>query len=502
MEMNKRMRLSGKVIVAVFLFACPLQATAQESHQEGAAGKEPFSVADSVEMVHLVDPSENSKGTHAQFSPRGDKFFVVTENGNLNSNLRDYSLSVYKLAAPDKPDRVVVFRSSSNRPGISHPKWLSDESISLVGENPGEVPQVYAVDLLTRRIRKLTSDPLGVEAYDATQDLSIVVYSSFLDGDEAQNRYRDQHGFAVTNIDVGCLSDLTSEEWKRQRKGVQTYVVNTLSGAIVRVQEPPSSPVNEFHVWLSPDGAYAITERPAISIPESWRSYEDEELGRKIEAHFVTQAMLVHAATGEIKPLINAPETDVFSVVWSSDSRSVVVSGTYLPLQGDQPAELSRRKLRPFVAEVSLPDRSFRRISDIPKGQVWSVERGDDKDTFLVQARELVEGDNLKVLPSLLFRRAGDKWINEGVPHRVTRVPDIVVKQGLNRWPTLVLIDSTTYEEKVILDPNPAFQHRLFGRVQNVRWTGKLSESWVGALVYPTDYKPGVRYQLVIQTHD
>lgn len=487
---------------AFTLFTCALNALVASSWQEHDSRQGPFTVADSIEMVHIIDPSEHTKGAHAQFSPRRDRFFIVTEKGNLNSNLRDYSLFVYKINELDKPDRVAIFRSSSNRPGISQAKWLSDARISLIGENPDEVPQVYVVDLRPLKIRKLTSAPLGIEAYDATQDLTTVVYSSHLGSDETQNKYRDQHGFAIADIDVGCLSDLTSEEWKRQRNGVQTYVVNTSSGKTVRVQETPASPVGGFHLWLSPDGQYAITERPVISVPESWASYEDEELGRKIQAHYVAQAMLVHGATGEIEPLITAPVTDVFSVVWSSDSRSVVVSGTYLPLQSDQPAELDRRKLLPVVADVTLPGRSFRRIADIPKGQVWSLERGDDTDTLLVHARELVEGDNLKVLPTLVFRRTAGRWLDESEARTLSTNPTVVVVQSLNDWPKLVLIDPATHQEKLISDPNPQFQHRRFGRVQNIRWVGKLSESWVGALVYPTDYKPGQRYPLVIQTHD
>jgi dipeptidyl aminopeptidase/acylaminoacyl peptidase len=507
--------LTAFALFAPFLNAStPQSLMVQEGETSGpyarASDQRPFTVADSIEMTHITDPWEDVKGAHPQFSPDGEKFFIVTERGKLNSNLREYSLVIFKINALDKPVPVAILRSSSNRPGISLAKWLTNDNISFIGENPGEVPQVYVVNCLTQKVRKLTADALGVAAYDVTRDLETVIYSARSGGDKAQTEYKDQHGFA---IDTERLPDLASGEWKQPSLVFQTYVLKIPSGKTVMVKnEPFAAFYGRFNLWLSPDGKYAITERPAYPVPQSWESYEDrfisqstkslQSMRSKLQISDLGEAMLVDTDTGEIKPLVAAPLAYGFSVLWSPDSRSVIVGGTYLPLDGNSEEELAKRRVMPVVAEFTIPSLSFRRIADIPKGQVWFLEGASDQNGFVVHDEEPQEGDIYKALPSLAYRRQGDNWVrqtSERAPE--AKHPIITVTQALDRWPRLIIRDPATHQETVITDPNPQFQHRRFGRVQTIHWPGKQGEPLTGGLVYPTDYEPGTLYPLVIQTH-
>ena len=123
---------------------------AKTSHSGTQQGQtlRPFTVADSIESTHFVVPEEHTS-EHPPSSPDGKRFFVVTERGLLESNLREYVLMVFEFARPNKSSQVAVFRTSSNRPGILNPKWISNGSISLIGENPHELPQVYVVNCKT-----------------------------------------------------------------------------------------------------------------------------------------------------------------------------------------------------------------------------------------------------------------------------------------------------------------------------------------------------------------
>jgi dipeptidyl aminopeptidase/acylaminoacyl peptidase len=467
---------------------------------------QPLTVADSIQMTHFIDPPENDDAVHPKFSPDGKSFLIVTERGDLDSNLREYSLVIYSSNEPEaRPLQGAVFRSSSNRDGISQAKWLTNENIAFVGENPGEAPQVYVANRQTLKIQKLTSDPLGVVAYDVSRDATTVIYTAHWGGYATEVMHKDQHGFAITDEQ---LSDLTSGEWQRPSTVFQTYILNTSNGKIQAVHGGPfAAGFWVLKVWLSPDGRYAITERPVFPIPESWESYEgwvgSEAHSLRVSAHSqfqvgaISEGMLVSTDTGDITPLTDSPAGSRFSVVWSSDSRSAIVGDSYLPLENSGKEELARRRAHSVVAEFSIPSRSFRRIAEIPKKQLWSLEGGGTVDTFIVRIRE-----ESRVLPTVAYRHEGDKWIEESGGHVPGEThPDIRITQALDRWPRVAVIDSAAHQERVISDPNPQFQYRQFGRVQTIRWVGKLGEAWVGGLVYPTNYVWGARYPLVIQTH-
>src|SRR4029077_16101529 len=113
--------------------------------------------------------------------------------------------------------------------------------------------------------------------------------------------------------------------------------------------------------------------------------------------------------------------------------------------------------------------RSFLRLTDIPKEQYWSIERGSETGTFAVR---VAEGDEFKALPDVMYRREGDKWVQDNKGQAATMKPNIAVTQALNRWPKLAIVDSASQTEKVVFDPNPQFQHRRFGRAQTVQWIG------------------------------
>ena len=490
----------------------PLESSQQPASTQSAKTQKPFRVSDSIEMVHIVDPWENGNGVHPQFSPDGQKFLIVTQKGDLKNNLRQYELIVYRVQALRNPTSVVTFRSSSNHGGIRQAKWLTNETIAFVGENPGETPQVYVVNSSTRKLRKLTSATRGTVAFDLTSDLRTVIYTAPWGCDRDDVEYRDAHGFAVTTEDV---FDLTSGGWKRPTDIYQTFVVDTRSG-VSRVIDggPFASLEGRLSLWLSPDGKYAVTERPAFPVSEIWRSYEDPKLRAavgsvinfmhsKLQMSFLGQAMLVHTDSGEIEPLVSAPLTVAYpaSVVWSRDSKSVIVAGTFLPLDGTTSSEeLANRKRQPYIAEFGVPDRSFRRIDEIPVDQGWWIESGKGRETLVVHAQQSEGG---AIPRDRIYERNENTWSSKDTPRVVEDShPNVIITQALDKWPQLVERDPVTKKEIVIYDPNPQFRNRQFGHVETIRWTGKLGEPWIGGLVYPPGYQPSKRYPLVIQTHD
>ncbi len=144
--------------------------------------KRPITVADDVGMMRLApdDFAPNPSGKVAHFSPDGKRFVLVLRRGNLEKNNNDFSLLLYQTAdaaeAP-KADALLRMSSSSDRDAIGQIRWLADnDTLVFLGENPGEVSQVYSFNISARILKKLTNQPTTVVSYDVTEDGRTIAF--------------------------------------------------------------------------------------------------------------------------------------------------------------------------------------------------------------------------------------------------------------------------------------------------------------------------------------
>jgi len=104
------------------------------------------------------------------FSPDNSRFAFVTQKGDLKKNVVTYSIWVFDTGSALtalNARLVATLSSSSNRPAISHLKWLPDnDTLVFLGEQPGEKPQVYEVRSTTRKLQKLTEQATTIGACD------------------------------------------------------------------------------------------------------------------------------------------------------------------------------------------------------------------------------------------------------------------------------------------------------------------------------------------------
>jgi hypothetical protein len=75
------------------------------------------------------------------------------------------------------------------------------------------------------------------------------------------------------------------------------------------------------------------------------------------------------------------------------------------------------------------------------------------------------------------------------------------VNENINRGRTLASTSALCRCNQEIFDPAPSLKNYRFGKAQEFNWHDRNGLVWRGGLILPTDYKPGRRYPLIVQTH-
>jgi len=478
----------------------------------GTPTKRPVTVADSIEMTRLGDPIYTegalSNGIVAKYSPNGKRFVVVLKKGNLEANTNEYSLVLFQTAEvfqSPKPQVLVSMASSSNRPGIDNVLWLDDnDTILFLGENPGETAALYSLKCSSRALIRLTNHATNITSFVATANGQVIVYASESPVATFLTESVARKGLAVANE---LVTDLIRESHggnendnhylfiKRLGEDSETRIV--IHGQVA--DRPPMS--------LSPDGAHLLLQTEAAHVSNTWNEYEDQYLNwftrhpAPDEGHTsILQYQLVDAVTGASQVLLDAPIAIVGSeMAWSPDSKSVVVSDVFLPLNVADQAERALRKAHTFLVEFKIPSREFVKISD----EDLRLLSWDPKTGYVACDIGRIDSVNGKVTPKAYFQKKGGGWSRSSAPKQTEEpsLPDIILDEGMNLPPRIFAIDAPAGRKSLLMDLNPQFQHLALARVEEVTWKDAHGIELRAGLYWPPDYVAGKKYPLVIQTH-
>jgi hypothetical protein len=487
----------------------PLWLLALAAQSGGAADRHPVSVADAITMTRLSDQryflGDSSEGRVAQFSPDGKWFTIVLERGDIEHNSTLYSLLLFETdRAFDSPDPIVLITlaSFSNHPAIKDPKWLADnETLVFLCEQDEESPQVCALNRRTRQIQKRTQHETPVLSFDVSRDGKVIVFLAEApprsDRDQAKSKamvVTTETPDALPRADCTCRHvDLT--EANRVYLKVGNTPENRVSFAdfVFSYQS----------ISLSPDGQYAVMPAAVTDVPEEWRGYKDRLVQEYVREKrspgrysFLGRYLLLDTTTGKIQPLINAPlASPTQGFAWAEDSRSVVVSGTFLPLGSEDPKERRVREEKSFVVEVDAGSGNLTKITDRKLQLTRWLYRADQ---ILLQQPFGVAA------PPVAFRKKSGQWkevaaassdMQNDAPVAVT------LDEDLNTPPDLYVSEGTNHRQKLLLALNPQFANVEFGSAESVSWKATDGHEVSGILYLPPHYQPGAKYPLVIQTH-
>jgi Tol biopolymer transport system component len=314
------------------------------SEQETAAGKKrPITVAGVIGMTRIAGtqyPAVRPKRDFAVFSPDGKHFAIVLSKGNVGKNTNDYCLLLFRtrdVFRDAAPTTLALFSSSSNRMGISDVTWSKDnDTIFFLGARRGQVTQLYSVRSSSRELRKLTSHSTSLTSYAIAQQGERIVYAADEPERDLINGNSLRHGLHVT---TESLSDLIKGQIRNYEPELFVKGNASVSEKRLHTQGPFDNGIN--NLFLSPDGRYLVLKTDTTEIPESWRRYEDpaiqmllrHELPKGVPTR-ILRYEVIDMRTGRSEVLLDSPATYQSCVLWSPDSKSLLLCETYLPLDG------------------------------------------------------------------------------------------------------------------------------------------------------------------------
>ncbi len=475
--------------------------------------KRPVTVADSICMARVADQRQTKMPAH--YSPDGSKFVVVVKKGNLEHNTNDYSLLLWKTnersGGYTKPEYLLTMSSSSNRGAIEDIMWLHDnETVVFLGETPGKLHQVYKFNIRTRRLAKLTSSVTNVFSFSITPTGGALAYIAEAPLATIWDSEAQQQGIVVSQQ---RLRDLIVGE-----KGAWTSASDfQMFFQSLPNRTPPLRLMGSTmasSLFLSPDGRYIVVAAQLrfADIPDSWKEYKDPFLanwiGRYLDSSRVSSEELTDLSRLELvdtrskarRVLLNSPVSAWGpTVAWSPDSRSVVIGSAYLPLTNAEGVEREVRQSGTFPVEVDVPSCEFRRISQEDMGLLgWDSV---SNDVVFEAGNRMSSAMERQMGQKLFFRKNGKSWEQVATVKPQEGRSEILVAEDMNTPPQVVAVDPNTRQQTILLELNPQFHDLAFAKVEAITWKASDGQIVRGGLYWPPDYKVGVKYPLVIQTH-
>lgn len=506
-----------------------------------ADAKERFTVATAIEMARIMDVKEVAKVVMGKedgsmgpvlISPDGKRYALLIVKGDIGANgvwLEVISGGLDSLSSAAKWERAARLFTKAEGKGDSglilttpgrllfeydnRPRWLDDTRLAFRWVNEANVIQVVSVDVVTRKVEFLTRHATHVIDW-AINSRGQLLYTSNPGKPDIPAKNANHAGFAVQNRDwlsylagrtADMMDDVTSGELWVQNQGEDAKQIQLVDG----------SDVFQPMLAMSPGGRWAIMTMHALSIPKTWDQYIEPALQQAIPrarrqpdwkmAWSIRQHFVVDLDKRTIRSLWDAPAAranpgriawpTAATVQWSPAGDSVLVAPTVVPVKDADGLGLAGDA----AVEIDVATGKFQSLP-LPEGMVAS-----SLGTWRWLAPDTVVVDGPM---QLAFRKEAGKWRlldrDEIAPAKNTVLPRIriEVQESRNSPPVVVAVESASGRRETVFDPNPGITERFsFGTAENVTWRDGDGRIWHGRLYYPVNYRKGVRYPMVIQTH-
>lgn len=433
--------------------------------------RRPFTVTDDVGLALFNDGDRP-----VRISPNGRYVAVYYERGRLDTNRLEDSLRFYRvhdiqsfLRSPlsryrPLPMWILTRSTSTTGPIMTDWRWLADSSgVAFLERTARGNQQLRLADIGSKTVVPLTKEQDTVDTFDI-RDRSHYAYviADLTDlRNESTKREAEKHGAALVltgrDLDELLQPDNRNLMQAKLQPHSRLWAVDGGEPFEILHNGRPFAEIGggNAKLALSPDGERIVTALRVSNVPPTWATLywpSSNAAQAWIRAGgSVNQFVVIDLKSGSVESLTDAPTGSWWwqeeTPKWSPDGRTVLLPYSFFKSKDGSPTHAC-------IAIVNLSEK--RASCTTQPGQ--SVVEG-------------VKGNGVQ----------------------------ITIKQGLNLPPLLVAVSNKT--SAVIWDPNPQLKYLDLGEADTYVWKDKQGREWKGGLYKPSDYMPGRRYPLVIQTH-
>lgn len=434
-------------------------------------------------------------------------------------------------------------QTTAYAPVIKDLVWSSDgKGIYFRGENESGAYQLYLAKLDGSGSQALTPPNQSVDRFDVVK--GVIAYKAFTPGGKRGTPNNAINADAQVATGSRIQDVIFPDQLSTIEPETFTLSVLQLTNGRWNTRQVPDYSVRDmtylspfFPFALSPRGDKLIALTPVLAVPEAWNRFEPvtgfeyARLVQDLDGHLTSaenitrpqQYTMIDLKTGKSTPLVDAPNArslayylDRSRAIWSEDEKRVLVTNTFLTMEGQ---DTSNRKRPCAVASFDLPSLNVQcfffegkdldpmglHVQDASFGATdnneatVTLKRGSTEQ--VIQRYRLHE-NGWRLIASNAINGADPK--SADVPNlNAPRIRDIqvTVRQSLNEPPTLWVANRRTGKSRQLWDPNPQLGQMRFGEASRYEWKDKDGREWSGVLVKPVGYQAGKRYPLVVQMY-
>ena len=481
-------------------------------------------VTDIVEFTRILSPSgSDEEQLRRQVSPDGMHAFVLTRKANTRTDRNRYEILLLDL----RPERLATGRyeapvpvaalepvvdDSSSYPSVTDLRWAGNRTIVFRARLRDALHQVFQVDIQTRALTQLTFSPTGVMSYAASDDLRTVLYAAQVSNPPLPE---GQRSLVVGNQSFWSVMHGQHDLAMQFRKYRYFVADRADPGHPRRLGDTFATVTPSPFLSLSPDGRWAVLpvdepERHAAWIARYPLVAEASKLAgpttlddplhyySRPNGYFPMRLLAYRLSDGRPQAIVDAPHSSSPlanpQLLWLGQSRSLVIAGTHLPMDGEGRTE---------------PGTGAHIVEYRPESGRWEVIAAA---TGRVKAAQAISTNAFTVTDDggqRSFSRRGDgSWQETASPGAgpdpaaaavVMPAWSLRMRQDLDTPPEIVAEGPTGRRvplTRLNMQVTPAW-----GSMKPYRWTDPKGRQWDGGLLVPAGYQPGTRRPLVIQTY-
>lgn len=434
------MRVHVPAAALLLLLALPLDAPAQEKH--------PISVVESMALPAIADP---------QLSPDATRVLFVMDAPDWKANRRIGH--IYRIDADGTHQVQLTFGER----GESSPRWSPDgrRIAFLARRGDDAVTQIYLLEADGGEARRLTTHPTAPADLSWSLDGRLIFFvAANAKSAAAKEKARlqdDVFAFEETDFDQRHLwvADLDGKTTQVTfgDYSVTSYALSPSGSRIAMTRAP--SPLLEHRMkseaWvMDANGGNAtrlttndVTESDVSISPDGSQVLFTSDANERFETYYNDKLFLEPAAGGAARVLLPDAPYQIVDAKWTGDGHVAFVAnhGVHTQLMD---VEVATRKVTALTAGNHTLGN-------------WRFDRRSG--THLFTLNTTTRPGEIYLLPP------------GGALRRVTDVFAFVERQYAT------------------------------ARQERLTWKGQDGQAVEGVLYYPTDYRPGQRYPLLVFTH-